>query len=140
MRPIIVPRDLSNIPWNTGYAEYVLFEFQILSYYKQYKQFTKIVIFRTINSGKSKKNEDQARIHSSVLNIPVNDNDESLNSRNKNRNKSSIEHNGNSVQEFVEIPYRYFGMFDGHAGPGCAVAAASRLHQIIHVILEVILT
>ena len=26
----------------------------------------------------------------------------------------------------------YFGIFDGHAGSGCAVAAANELHQVIH--------
>ncbi len=29
-----------------------------------------------------------------------------------------------------EIPYVYFGIFDGHAGSGCAVAAANELHQV----------
>ena len=29
-----------------------------------------------------------------------------------------------------ELPYVYFGTFDGHAGSGCAVAAANELHQV----------
>ena len=29
-----------------------------------------------------------------------------------------------------EIPYVFFGIFDGHAGSGCAVAAANELHQV----------
>ncbi len=31
-----------------------------------------------------------------------------------------------------EIPYIYFGIFDGHAGSGCAVTAANELHQVVH--------
>ncbi len=30
------------------------------------------------------------------------------------------------------MPYVYFGVFDGHAGSGCAVAAANELHQVVH--------
>jgi hypothetical protein len=29
-----------------------------------------------------------------------------------------------------EVPYVYFGIFDGHAGSGCAVTAANELHQV----------
>ena len=29
-----------------------------------------------------------------------------------------------------EIPYIYYGIFDGHAGSGCAVTAANELHQV----------
>ncbi|XP_076053951.1 protein phosphatase 1H [Oratosquilla oratoria] len=42
IRPIICPRDISRLPWNTGYAE-------------------------TINAGKSKRNEDQACVHVGLL-------------------------------------------------------------------------
>lgn len=31
-----------------------------------------------------------------------------------------------------EVPYVYFGIFDGHAGSGCAVTAANELHQVVH--------
>jgi len=31
-----------------------------------------------------------------------------------------------------EVPYVFFGTFDGHAGSGCAVAAANELHQVVH--------
>ena len=34
--------------------------------------------------------------------------------------------------EHFDIPYVYFGIFDGHAGSGCAVTAANELHQVIH--------
>ena len=30
-----------------------------------------------------------------------------------------------------EIPYIYYGIFDGHAGSGCAVTAANELHQVL---------
>lgn len=33
------------------------------------------------------------------------------------------------------LPYVYFGMFDGHAGTGAALAAANQLHHILHVCL-----
>lgn len=42
IRPIIVPRDISQLPWNTGYAE-------------------------CINAGKSLRNEDQAAVHRGTL-------------------------------------------------------------------------
>lgn len=42
IRPIIVPRDISRMPWNSGYAE-------------------------TINAGKSQRNEDQACIYRGTL-------------------------------------------------------------------------
>jgi len=34
------------------------------------------------------------------------------------------------VERNYEIPYVYFGTFDGHAGAGCAIAAANELHQV----------
>lgn len=46
VRPIIVPRDISIMPWNTGYAE-------------------------CVNSGKSEWNEDQAAFYRHVLNHPT---------------------------------------------------------------------
>lgn len=33
----------------------------------------------------------------------------------------------------ISLPYYLFGVFDGHAGWGAAVAAANQLHHIIHV-------
>ncbi|ODM98036.1 Protein phosphatase 1H [Orchesella cincta] len=48
VRPIIVPRDLTHLPWETGYAE-------------------------TINSGKSKVNEDQARMHAGFVKVEIED-------------------------------------------------------------------
>ena len=40
--------------------------------------------------------------------------------------------------EHFDIPYVYFGIFDGHAGSGCAVTAANELHQVIHKRLRVV--
>ncbi|ROT61913.1 Protein phosphatase 1H [Penaeus vannamei] len=54
IRPIICPRDINRLPWKTGYAE-------------------------TINAGKSKKNEDQAMVHTGLLTRPMRS--ESSNSR-----------------------------------------------------------
>ena len=84
--------------------------------------------FRTINSGKSKRNEDQARIQSGVLRIPLNDTYHV-----ENRGHGQARSGGAANLEYIEIPYRYFGLFDGHAGPGAAVAAAQKLHLVIHV-------
>ena len=33
----------------------------------------------------------------------------------------------------VSLPYYLFGVFDGHAGWGAAVAAANQLHHLVHV-------
>ena len=46
VRPIIVPRDVSALPWNAGYAE-------------------------TINAGKSRHNEDQAMARQGSLGVLV---------------------------------------------------------------------
>ena len=64
-----------------------------------------------INAGKSLRNEDQASFHRGVLRTC----------------DADIE-----CDEDWEVPYVYFGTFDGHAGSGCAVAAANELHQTVH--------
>jgi protein phosphatase 1H len=85
VRPIIVPRDLSVMPWGSdagcGYAE-------------------------CVNSGKSEWNEDQAFFQRQVLTHP---------------NKL-----------FADVPYIYFGIYDGHAGYGAALAAQMQFHFILH--------
>lgn len=64
-----------------------------------------------INAGKSVRNEDQAAFHRGVLRTKDAD--------------PRIQFTGD-----WEIPYVYFGTFDGHAGSGCAVTAANELHQV----------
>jgi len=86
VRPIIVPRDVSALPWTAGYAE-------------------------TINAGKSVRNEDQSFVR---------------------RGTASFVHNG----EQVELPYTMFGIFDGHAGSGCAVTASNDLWKAVQARLE----
>lgn len=86
VRPIIVPRDVSALPWTAGYAE-------------------------TINAGKSVRNEDQGFVR---------------------RGAVSFVHNG----EQVEVPYTMFGIFDGHAGSGCAVTASNDLWKAVQARLE----
>ncbi|XP_055713118.1 protein phosphatase 1H isoform X1 [Phlebotomus papatasi] len=81
VRPIIVPRDISALPWTTGYAE-------------------------CVNSGKSEWNEDQAAFQRQILSHPS--------------------------KQFPDLPYTYFGIFDGHAGYGAALAAANQFHHILH--------
>ena len=81
VRPIIVPRDISLLPWGTGYAE-------------------------CVNSGKSEWNEDQAAFCRQVLSDPT--------------------------HKYPDLPYTYFGIFDGHAGYGAALAASYQFHHILH--------
>ncbi|CAD7091185.1 unnamed protein product [Hermetia illucens] len=81
VRPIIVPRDISILPWSTGYAE-------------------------CVNSGKSEWNEDQAAFCRQVLTHPS--------------------------KQHPDLPYTYFGIFDGHAGYGAALAASHQFHHILH--------
>lgn len=94
VRPIMVPRDMTVLPWFAGYAE-------------------------AINAGKSVRNEDQAAFHRGVLRTSDLDLD-----------PPDLDPDGDLDR--LEIPYVYFGMFDGHAGSGCAVAAANDLHQVLH--------
>lgn len=81
VRPIIVPRDISVMPWNSGYAE-------------------------CVNSGKSEWNEDQAAFKVQALHHPS--------------------------KELPDLPYMYFGIFDGHAGYGASLAASHQFHHILH--------
>lgn len=84
IRPIILPKDGTRLPWKAGYAE-------------------------CINAGKSARNEDQAACYEGFAMGPSSDH-------------NNITHN---------IPWTYFGIFDGHAGTAVAVAAAAQLHDII---------
>ncbi|GAB0099916.1 protein phosphatase 1H [Sergentomyia squamirostris] len=81
VRPIIVPRDITVLPWSAGYAE-------------------------CVNSGKSEWNEDQGAFQRQILTHPS--------------------------KQFPDLPYTYFGIFDGHAGYGAALAAANQFHHILH--------
>ena len=106
----MVPRDVQILPWFTGYAE-------------------------AINAGKSVRNEDQAAFHRGVLRTMDAD------SRVQFTGKLFFLFFGNIEELFMyyflkivlgdwEIPYIYYGIFDGHAGSGCAVTAANELHQV----------
>ncbi|CAL4067880.1 unnamed protein product, partial [Meganyctiphanes norvegica] len=86
IRPIICPRDISRLPWNTGYAE-------------------------TINAGKSKRNEDQAVCHTGLLTRTIKRilnecNDEELNKRpllmNGHDNPSEREHTVMLAPQYVD--------------------------------------
>jgi protein phosphatase 1H len=81
VRPIIVPREISVMPLNAGYAE-------------------------CVNSGKSEWNEDQAAFNVQYLHHPSKD--------------------------LPDLPYVYFGIFDGHAGFGAALASSHQFHHILH--------
>ncbi|XP_036318027.1 protein phosphatase 1H-like isoform X1 [Rhagoletis pomonella] len=59
-----------------------------------------------VNSGKSEWNEDQAAFSRQVLSDPT--------------------------HCHPDLPYTYYGIFDGHAGYGAALAASHQFHHILH--------
>lgn len=93
IRPIILPRDCSRLPWRSGYAE-------------------------CINAGKSQRNEDQAVCYRDYL------------VRKSALLRSKVDPS-RPITPKDQLPWYYFGIFDGHAGPSVAVAAAAQLHYII---------
>uniref|UniRef100_A0A673ZNT3 Protein phosphatase, Mg2+/Mn2+ dependent, 1J n=1 Tax=Salmo trutta TaxID=8032 RepID=A0A673ZNT3_SALTR len=72
----------------------------------------------TINAGKSMLNEDQASCE--LLYV------KKLSSK-KQRNSTLLDDNGDGTG----IPLQYWGVFDGHAGSGCAIMASKLLHRLI---------
>uniref|UniRef100_A0AAY5KD31 PPM-type phosphatase domain-containing protein n=1 Tax=Esox lucius TaxID=8010 RepID=A0AAY5KD31_ESOLU len=72
----------------------------------------------TINAGKSMLNEDQASCE--LLYV------KKL-SEKKQRNSTLLEDNADGTG----IPLQYWGVFDGHAGSGCAIMASKLLHRLI---------
>lgn len=107
IRPIIVPRDITKIPWNSGYAE-------------------------AVNAGKSLRNEDQARIHVGYLERRHSDNGHSAETTEFHTPPSTPEKDSTTQRPRQRIPYAYFALFDGHAGTGAAISAANELHCILH--------
>lgn len=77
-----------------------------------------------VNSGKSEWNEDQAAFQRHTLSLPPA----------ANKSKSMLAGSGDaaSVHLCTELPYIYFGTFDGHAGYGAALAASHQFHHILH--------
>jgi len=65
----------------------------------------------TINAGKSRQNEDQSCVCEGRISVVVGG-------------------------RMTHIPYTLFSVYDGHAGPGCAVAASNDLWQVIQAKLE----
>lgn len=65
-----------------------------------------------VNAGKSKWNEDQAVYRLGVL--------------------TKVATNDILGPKTYNIPYTYYGIFDGHAGVGAALCAANQLHHILH--------
>ncbi|XP_070967806.1 protein phosphatase 1H-like isoform X1 [Oncorhynchus clarkii lewisi] len=77
----------------------------------------------TINAGKSMLNEDQASCE--LLYV------KKLSDK-KQSNSTLLDDNGDGTG----IPLQYWGMFDGHAGSGCAIMASKLLHRLIRDRLE----
>ncbi|KAF5289283.1 hypothetical protein FQR65_LT11904 [Abscondita terminalis] len=65
-----------------------------------------------VNAGKSEWNEDQAVYRLGVL--------------------TKVATNDIMGPKKYNIPYTYYGIFDGHAGVGAALCAANQLHHILH--------
>ncbi|KAM9524445.1 protein phosphatase 1H-like [Salvelinus alpinus] len=72
----------------------------------------------TINAGKSMLNEDQASCELLYVKRLSNK---------KQRNSTLLDDNGDGTG----IPLQYWGVFDGHAGSGCAIMASKLLHRLI---------
>jgi len=106
IRPIIVPRDITRLPWNAGYAE-------------------------AVNAGKSLRNEDQGRLHVGYLEreslIENGGEEETFNFDIHSLRVSDVTANARH-----RLPYVYFALFDGHAGTGAALSASHELHRILH--------
>ncbi|CAG0915041.1 unnamed protein product [Notodromas monacha] len=102
IRPIIVPRDITKLPWNSGYAE-------------------------AVNAGKSAKNEDQATIYVGHLHR---DNGRIVRQIDEWAGTPKDELQENMFIQ--SLPYYYLSVFDGHAGSGAAVVASRQLHHILH--------
>ncbi|EEC17961.1 protein phosphatase 2C zeta, putative, partial [Ixodes scapularis] len=111
IRPIIVPRDITKIPWNAGYAE-------------------------AINAGKSLRNEDQGAIFRGAVRRHVQAAPREPRESGSKQNISSVLYNDLcffAVQVEQMLPWVYFALFDGHAGSGVAVAASNTLQKIIQI-------
>lgn len=74
-----------------------------------------------INAGKSLRNEDQAVFYQDII-VKTASTIEEMDESSGNPDLSSMQ---------SQIPWLYFGVFDGHAGHAVAVAAAAQLHNII---------
>uniref|UniRef100_T1J3P3 PPM-type phosphatase domain-containing protein n=1 Tax=Strigamia maritima TaxID=126957 RepID=T1J3P3_STRMM len=110
IRPIIVPRDISKLPWSSGYAE-------------------------AVNAGKSARNEDEAAVHTLRLaRIISKDDQKCFVNRKTISRKTTFPLSIIIVFKIPDPPVDaiYFALFDGHAGSGASVAAASTLHCILH--------
>ncbi|XP_014662605.1 PREDICTED: protein phosphatase 1H-like [Priapulus caudatus] len=106
-RPIIVPRDISRLPWNSGYAE-------------------------VINGGKSVRNEDQSSCEVFQLvdeeDLPSPDGVPGS-CYTYSKEQDSIEKRLFSTTiDPEDRKVVYFAIFDGHAGSGAALYASKLLH------------
>ncbi|CAL8295840.1 unnamed protein product [Boreogadus saida] len=107
-RPILILKESKRLPWSTGYAE-------------------------VINAGKSSLNEDQACCEVLTVKPKPPASGAGANRTPTSRRRSSLPNSeGLGLQESLEVceglTLHYWGLFDGHAGSGAAVAASLQLH------------
>lgn len=76
-----------------------------------------------VNSGKSEWNEDQAAFQRQTLSLPA---------ARRALSNGGGGGGGDVTHLCTELPYIYFGTFDGHAGYGAALAASHQFHHILH--------
>ncbi|XP_078500601.1 protein phosphatase 1H-like isoform X2 [Lissotriton helveticus] len=99
-RPVLTPPE--RLLWSTGYAE-------------------------VINSGKSQNNEDQACCE--VVNVERRSGNSRRNSLSSTDDEEGVCNTHTSEnKEKDRICFHYWGLFDGHAGPGAAIMASKLLH------------
>uniref|UniRef100_A0A8C5MI99 Protein phosphatase, Mg2+/Mn2+ dependent 1J n=1 Tax=Leptobrachium leishanense TaxID=445787 RepID=A0A8C5MI99_9ANUR len=105
-RVIVTPKTPEDLPWITGYAE-------------------------VINGGKSLNNEDQAccdYVTVGTRDGKINDCSKEFPTSGQNRNEKQPSANAIFYDVDTEISFYYWGLFDGHAGCGCAMYASRLLH------------
>lgn len=155
IRPIIVPRGHGALPWNAGYAECINAGKSVRNEDQSalFSSTLKVVLNRDLAA-----KVDQLTTPSLLFKAPTslserkgggtrksqslhnfnNSNHDNVNNEQEDVKEEEVlvEEEESKEQDVALIPWTYFGMFDGHAGPGVAVAAAAQLHSVIGSKLE----
>ncbi|GBN55230.1 Protein phosphatase 1H [Araneus ventricosus] len=153
IRPIIVPRDITKLPWNSGYAEAinagksvrnedqgattrgVLYTLAAISAKTEVQESVEVKVSPP-EPTKSTENGSEISTETEVNNVADDNNSASLINTSVPEDPkfttppSTPEPLRKSVLDHT-IPWIYFALFDGHAGSGVAVAASNTLHKIV---------